>query len=36
MVLLAVKYLPLILTHPHTTGEEIQKMKRNRKTRISL
>jgi len=36
MVLLSVKYLPLILTHPHRIGEEIQKTKRNGKTRISL
>jgi len=36
MVLLALKYLPLILTYPHTIGEEIQKMKRNGNTRISF
>jgi hypothetical protein len=34
--LLALKYLPLTLTHPQTIGEEIQKMKRNGNTRISL
>jgi len=36
MALLALKYSPLILTYPHTTGEEIQTMKRNGNTRISL
>ena len=34
--LLALKYLPLTLTYPYTIGEEIQKMKRNGNTRISL